>query len=680
VLVVAAAGFGKTTLLSQWADLDARPFAWVTLDQADNDPTRLVASIAHGLDRVEPVDHDEQMRPAVLVLDDVHVLHEDGLLEGIAALLDHLPPGSQLVLASRTEPALPIGRLRAQRKVLEVRSADLAMTRSEGAALLRMVGLELDSAQVATLVGRTEGWPVGLYLAALALRDQPDVAQGLARFDGEDRLVVDYLRDELLSQVPDDQLEFLTRTSVLERLSGPLCDFVLEREDSAKTLAEMAHSNLLLVPLDRTGEAYRYHALLASALGRELRRLEPDLEHELHRRASAWYTDHDDPDRAIGHAIASRDLELIGDLLWDNVPRYVPRGRTDSIQSWLAHFTDNDLASVPALALVAATAHLTSGDGNQLRHWASATARGLDDSAPGETPSTLEAGLAVMRAAIGDDGMVAIADDAARAYRLEAEDSPWRSACCLFEGVARQLTGDRERARLLLEEGARRGAVGAPTLETLCLAQLTLLAIDEDDLDAAEMLTGRSLAHVERFAIGDYPTEASVFAASALVRATAGRVEEATRDVRRGQRLLAMLTDFAPWYEAEVRIALARAALRLADVPAARTLLAEASRFLRQVPDAVVLWEWLDDARKRADAASSSGVGGGWTLTTAELRVLRFLPSHLSFPEIADLLYVSPNTVKTHARAVYRKLDVSSRAEAVAQAQEAGLLDPPSTP
>jgi LuxR family maltose regulon positive regulatory protein len=280
-----------------------------------------------------------------------------------------------------------------------------------------------------------------------------------------------------------------------------------------------------------------------------------------------------------------------------------------------------------------------------------------------------------MVAAGCDDVPPALAERALRAYGLEPEDSPWRALCCLFAGAAHQLGGDRQRARRVLQEGAGRGATGAPAVQTLCLAQLALLEIEEGDLDSAEAGVDRALAQVERLGIADYPTQASVFAVSALVRATRGRVEDAGRDLRRSQGLLAMLIDFLPWYGAQVRVTLARAALKLSDVPKARALLAEAAPLLRQVPDARVLSGWVDDARRQADTASDSAAAGGWVLTTAELRVLQFLPSHLSFPEVADQLCVSPNTVKSHARAVYRKLNATSRAEAVDRARDCGLLD-----
>ena len=251
-------------------------------------------------------------------------------------------------------------------------------------------------------------------------------------------------------------------------------------------------------------------------------------------------------------------------------------------------------------------------------------------------------------------------EDAARAHALEPEDSRWRSICCLLEGVADHLTGDRDAAEERLEEGVRRASVTAPDLQTLCLAQLALLAVERGDWDTAALFAARARAQVDRYELARYPTSALVFAVSAVVRARMGRVEAAQADVREATRLLGMLTDFIPWYEIETRVALARAALRLSDLPGARELVDEAARRARRTPEAVVLHQWVDDVAAEVDAAFASATCAPELLTTAELRILKFLPTHLSFKEIAGRLYVSGNTVKTQAHAVYRKLDAGT--------------------
>jgi LuxR family maltose regulon positive regulatory protein len=700
VLLVAPAGYGKTTLLADWRDQDARPFAWLSVNDRDNDPAHLLASIANALDDIEPVERDvfdsllasspdipdivlphlsralEGRRlPFVLVLDDAHHLRAPESLHALSHVIEHVHAGSQIAVASRRDPELSIGRLRAHRMVVELRTPDLAMRANEAAGLLELADFEPDDDDIDALLRQTEGWPAGLYLAALALRDQPDKRRALKRFGGDDRLVVDYVRDELLSQLPPKEMRFLTRTSVLDQLAGPVCDAVLGRTGGASALAAMARSNLLLVPLDRRDEWYRYHPLLADVLRAELRRAEPEVEAGLHSRASSWYEGHGDPDRAIEHAIDSGDVAQAGDLLWGHVPDFIPRGRLDAVEGWLARFSDEEVRSHPSLALVAATTRLVTGDGNGLRYWTQVAGVALRREGAPEQAAKLEAGLTILQASGGESGMETMRDDAVRAYELEPDGSAWRALCRLFEGVALHLRGDSAEARSALEEAARRAAATAPGVQTLCLAQLALVAIDEEDWDAGEARAALALAQVERVGITEYPTEALVFAVSSLARARRGRIEEATKDLRQARALLAGLSDFFPWYEAETRIVLARAALRLSDVALARTLLTEAARALRHVPEVPVLDRWLKETRKQAAPAAAHAGAQQLSLTTAELRVLQFLPSHLSIREIAERLYVSPNTVKTHARAVYRKLDASSRAEAVVRANEAGLLD-----
>ena len=330
VLLTAPAGYGKTTLLAEWASEDDRPFVWVRLVDGDNDPAWFVASVIDALDEMKETlgEVPERLgepkvgastilfsrparavralrRPFVLVFDDVHVLRNRESLAALTAIIDQLPVGSQVTLASRTEPALRLGRRRAHRGLAELKQRDLAMTRSEGGDLLARMGLKLDPTDAASLVQRAEGWPVAVYLAGLSLRGQRDLGRAVARFTGDDRLVVDYLRDEFLAGLSRRKLEFLTRTSVLDTLAGPICDAVLERSGSAQVLRELARANTLLVPLDRSDHAYRYHPLFAEMLKAELRRREPESEPALHRRASAWYAESLDFSQAIEHSIAA---------------------------------------------------------------------------------------------------------------------------------------------------------------------------------------------------------------------------------------------------------------------------------------------------------------------------------------------------------------------------------------
>jgi LuxR family transcriptional regulator, maltose regulon positive regulatory protein len=659
IAIVAPAGYGKTALLCEWAERDRRPFAWVTADARDDDCRHLGAKLARALVAAQPRDGIGR----VLVVDDVHELHGPAALDALATVVREAGPELTIALASRSRIALPIARLREQRRVTDIGPRELAMSRSEGATLLRMSGLDLDHEEIDLLVARTEGWPAGLSLAALALGDRGRPS----RFGGEDRLVAEYLRDEVLADLSPEQFEFVLRTSVLDTLTGAVCDAVLRRTGSAGMLSELAQSSLLVVSLDRTDHRYRYHRLLAEMLRAELRRRDPELDRDLHRRASEWHRAAGDQDQAVHHAICAGDIDGAGRLVWNSVVDALGHGRRATIECWLGRFTEPDIAANPPLALAAANSALARGRGDLAAHWTAAATAAAGRSAPSDP------GIALTRAALGRDGLAAMRNDAETAYALEPDESPWRSLCCLLSGTAQQLSGRREEAVRDLQQGARRAAVAAPDVHALCLTQLAVLAFAEEDWEEAAALTTRARSQVDRHGLASSATAALVFAASAVVRAHRGRVDEAQRDLRAATRLKATLIDFAPWYDIELRILLGRAAVRLSDINGARIALAEASRLMPRAPEGVALHVWLQDAWARHDAF----VGPSAVLTTAELRILRFMPTHLSFREIAEHAHVSANTVKSHANAVYRKLGVSCRSEAVSRAREIGLLDVP---
>ena len=673
VLLTAPAGYGKTTLLAEWAAEDDRPFVWVTLVDADNDPALFAASATDALDEMKET-VGEMPEPFVFVFDDVHVLRNRECLEALTVMIDHLPRGSQVALASRTEPALQLGRRRAHRGLAELKQRDLAMTPSEGGDLLARMGLKLSAADVATLLRRAEGWPVAVYLAGLSLRGQRDAGRAVARFAGADRLVVDYLRDEFLAGLSRRKLEFLTRTSVLDTLAGPICDAVLERSGSAQVLRNLARSNTLLVPLDRSDDAYRYHALFAEMLKSELRHQEPESERPLHRRASIWYAEHHDFAQAIEHGIAAGEVERAGELIWANLSDYLNRGHLATVRSWLDRFADEQIATSPALCLAAAQVALASGDGALGEHWERIGLKALGGAGRSASSGFLTGGFALVRASLARDGILRMDKDAARAAESLPQESPWLAECCLLRGIAAHLGGDHERARAWLDEGARRGAVGAPLVQVFCLAQLALAVIEQGDWNAGARLTDRARAQVERFGLAPYPCVALVLAICALVEAHRGRVEDAHRELRRSTRLLDALVDFPCWYEAEIRIVLAHAAMRLDDPSSARQRLTEAAAVLELIPRAPVLDAWLRRARSSLDAYTAAA-NGDLGLTPAELRTLQYLPTHYSFREIGEQLVVSVHTVRTQAQAVYRKLGVGTRREAVERAQKRGLIE-----
>ena len=416
--VVAPAGYGKTTVLSEWDEFDGRPFAWLTLDNRDNDPGLLTASVANALRDVKKVEDDvfealsvprpsvpavvsRLMRPGptdyVLVLDEVQCLDTPEALGAVTRIAQEVPAGSQIALGSRSTPPIPVARMRANRNLVELDAADLAMTRAEAAQLLQGVGLALSEADVVKLVKRTEGWPAALYLAALTLAGSDDVGPAVDRFTGDNRIVADYVRDEFLSSLAPDNLDFLTQSSVLDELSGEACDAVLGHEGSAERMVRLANSNLLLVPLDRRNESFRCHQLLREMLRGELRNQGARMERDLHRRASEWFMQVGDLDRGITHAIDADDVDRSGDLMFGHIEVYAARGREETIRRWIDRFPPDRIAESPTLSLALATCQLSHGDGGQVDHWTAVAAHGLEGS---ERPDrqALEAAVGIIRA------------------------------------------------------------------------------------------------------------------------------------------------------------------------------------------------------------------------------------------------------------------------------------------
>jgi LuxR family transcriptional regulator, maltose regulon positive regulatory protein len=671
ILLTAPAGYGKTTLLAQWAQESGRPVAWATLDELDADPDVLADSIREALAAIGT--GPGRGRSFVLVLDDAHLVPADVLQDAVFGVLDWLPEGSQLALTSRCEPALAIGRMRAQRMLVEVNAADLSMSAAEAASLLRKSGRDLEFSGVQWLVRRTEGWPALLELAAISWSQRADPAEPRPQPRGDDHLISEYFRAEILAPLSAAAVRFLMRSSVLDRLSGPLCDEMLGRKRSGTVLAELARANVPLQPVDASHEWHRLHAMFREMLQTELRRTEPEIQPTLHSRAAEWHRRAGDMDRAIDHARSADDLDRAADLLWAHLPGYLREGRNDMVRRWLTGVTAERVAGHAHLSLVAAHSNLASGNIAAAEQWARSAAVSLSGT-PEASTKPERACVLIIQAWAARSGARAMGDDAAQAYQLLEDDSPWRASCCFLAGSAALLIGEEAEAERRLEEGAACGSILAPDAAALCLAQLAVLALQRDDVDGASDFARRACRVVQEHGLSQYPIAALVFAASGAAEACAGCVDEASSALSHCLGLLDRLDDPLAWYSAETRILLARVSLALGDVAGTRELLANASRLARRTADVVVFRRWFDYAWSQFDARAETALAGISKLTTAELRVLRFLPTHYSFHEIAQRLHVSSNTVKTHVHAVYRKLDASSRSEAVAQATQAGLL------
>jgi LuxR family transcriptional regulator, maltose regulon positive regulatory protein len=699
VLVIAPPGYGKTTVLAQWAPQEERPFLWVTLDEADNDASRLLVNIVVALEQALPLGRGIFPRPPepgpaftafalprltralseradrfVLVLDDVHVLRDRHALGMLATIVENLPPGCQLVLAGRDLPQLRLGRLLVSHSLVTLGTRELAMSAREGTQLLHAAGLPVGEAEAAMLVERTEGWAAGLYLAAIALRDEEHLGYALESFAGSDKLLSDYLKDELLDRLPRDRLEFMLGTAVLERLCGSLCDAVLGTTGSAERLEEQSRANLFLTSTDRRGVWFRRHQLFAEWLLAELRRRDPEREAEEHRRAAGWFEASGDVDTALEHARAAGDHTMAAEMIARHVIEYVGSGRASTVRRWIEAFPERRLVEFPWFGASAAFAYAPNGDLDRATRWLAVAERGDEDGDPvPDGRASLRSAVAITRAALGLGGIGQLERDASLGYELEPEGSPWRALCAFLHGVAVHLDGRSDDAVPILEEAVAISPTEQPNVHAWALAQLALAAMEADDWERGRELADRARMEIERNGLREYSPAALVFAVSALSSAHWRQPAEARRDAAQAARLFGVLSGLAPWMSVEGRIVIAEAHLALGDPGLARESLRAAERDLTRVRDAPVLRRWFDatygSAMTRAHEVS------GPPLTAAEIRVLQFLPTHLSFREIAERLHVSRNTVKTQVMSSYRKLGASSRTEAVERAKALALVN-----
>jgi LuxR family transcriptional regulator, maltose regulon positive regulatory protein len=699
VAVSAPAGYGKTVLAAEWAEQDSRPFVWLSIDRHDNDPAVLLTYLAVGLDRVEPIDPgvlsalasrgasithtvvpqlatalSSKALPVVVVLDDVQLLHDQEGLDALPVLVDHLPQGSQLVVISRAAPLLPMARWRAEGRLAELGPDELAMGPVEAGMLLAAARVELPDAEVAELTRRTEGWPVALYLAALSIKAQhPSNGTGV-RFGGRERFLVDYLQSALLAGLSPTKIQFLTRTAVLERLSGPLCDAVLGTTGSAAVLASLERSNLLVVPLDRQREWYRYHQLFRELLRGQLERSEPELVRELTRRAAKWCADHGLAEAAVDYAMDAGDADLVARGVEQAAIGVYRSGRLATVQRWFDWFDDRGLLQhYPAVAVLGAWIQALGGHAAAAERWADAAERG---SYAGLLPdgSSIEGWRALLWAKLCRHGVTQMQADAELALTLIPVGSLWRAPAQLLLGISHLLAGDQGVADDVLAEAVEVAEdTGATLAASVALAERAILAIGRQDWQAAEILVEQARSLVIKAHLEDCATSLVVYAAAARVAIHHGKLDRAEQDLDRARQLRPQATHALPYYAVQARQELVRACLALSDVAGARMFLGEVDDLLRWRPDLGTLREQATQLRSQLDHIGADAIGTA-SLTIAERRLLPLLPTHHSFREIGQHLHISQHTVKSQAMSIYRKLGVSSRGEAIQCARTLGLL------
>jgi LuxR family maltose regulon positive regulatory protein len=696
-LVEAPAGYGKSTLLAGWVRREKSAVGWCSIDEADNEPARFLSYLARALGRAgAPVEQtldrpsapeavtaaivselgaalSSTNGPAVLVIDGLHLLRSRVCIGALGVLCQRVPAGVRLVLSTRTSNRPALAHLDDMDAVLRLGPDDLRLSDAEARALVGALGLDLDDDEVRTLNARCEGWAAGLHLIALAGRPAVENAcrPGTSAVD---RFVADYLRLEVLDRLDAEERELLRRVSVLDKVCGPLCDSLLGTSGSAARLEALARANQF-VAADGDEEWYRLHRLMRDTLRAELEAEDAGAPRLLLSRAADWYESGGDIRAAIECAIDAGDRARVAELLPAAALEPYWSGRSSTLGRWLSSIDDARLlAEHPAAAVLGAGLLALLGRPETAERWGrKALENDPDRVMPDGSP--VSAWSANLRALLCRDGAEAMREDAELCLATLAEDSRMASNAQCLLGFAHLLLGEDERAAAAFEEAASVAvALGATIGASVSLAAGSLLALDAGDLRRAGELAGRSEEIVRELSLDQYPTTAIVHVASGRVAVAEGRRKAAHDCVERANRLLPQVTYALPWLAVFLRLGLAHLELALDNPARARALLEEIDRIAVHRPDLGVTAERVDRLRKALEAGRSAADGWSSDLTPAELRLLPFLAGYLSFKEISERLGISRNTVKTQAIAVYRKLDVTSRSDAVARARELGLL------
>ncbi|MEM7273713.1 MAG: LuxR C-terminal-related transcriptional regulator [Actinomycetota bacterium] len=684
VLVSAPAGSGKSTLVAAWLHTAEATAGWLQADPADHDPARfwshVVAALGRQLPDLEPAvaptlpgsgadarplierlaNHlDQAVEPVTLVVDDYHLIANPDVDNGIEQLVDLAPPNFTLVVCSRVDPSLRLSRLRVRGRLVEIRANDLRFAPAEAAALLDQEGSAPRSHQVAALCERTEGWAAGLVLARMSLADSEDADAFVAAFQGDDRLVVEYLTEEFLGGVSPDDRERLLRTSILERLSGPLIDAVCEITDGGDWLRRLVATNQLLISLDRTGTWFRYHHLLADLLRVEAETSIGSELAELHRRAGRWHRDHGSAMDAIEHYLHSGDHDEAADLIYDEANELLNSGQLATVQRQIAGLgplADEHIGTTVVSGFLA----LFAGRLSDARHHLDlARALGPDDD-----EVRLTTALAVYIA-------VATGDVATALEEARASDHPTEAAQAMSLIWARTWGGDFDGATALLGAAERLADQQDNTLVAASVPVCEALIALETGRSAD---AGRAAERALDVAAASGLNETTrVALAHSIIGRTSDDPGEAVAAALRGVEL----TD-----ETATALTCAYALISAADVvsrhdhPDGHDLLGQARTIVDRCPDPGIVGQYLHrvEARQGTLPAPPDAPGMVEKLTDREHAVLRYLPSQLSQRDIANELYVSLNTVRTHCKAIYRKLGVGDRKAAVQAARDHDLL------
>ena len=657
VLICAPAGFGKTSLLADWARSGGRPVAWLGLDAGDNDPARFWRYVVAALDRAQPgiaghlgpllgpppprsfdgfvtaLINEMAVQPGrdevLLVLDDYHLVDSGPVHESVAFLLENLPPGLLLAVSGRADPPLPLARLRARGQLAELRAAELRFTTGEAAALLGAAGPVLPDTAVVALTARTEGWAAGLQLAALSLRGRTDTAGFVAAFSGSHRFVLDYLADEVLDGQPGQVRAFLLETSVLERLSGELCDAVTGRSGGQAMLHDIEQAGLFLVPLDEVRGWWRYHHLFADLLRARLEQDQPGRVPELHRAAAAWFDEHDLGDDAVRHALAAGDAAWAAQLVERYVDALLRRSEGVTLRRWLSMLPVELLRARPRLCLAQGFSAVVSGQVEAIEpllddaERASGTTGGQPHEPPagpeGGVLANVPAGIAFLRAELarlrGDAARAVDWDGRARA-QLRESDFFLRTLVRANLAMADWLRGQPVQAeRGLAAALAERRAAGEGYLATRVCHDLGQVQRAQGHLDAA-LATYRQALEIAGAVSSQPPHLGMAHVGLAEVLYERDELAAALDHATRGIALCRQLA-FTPPLAAGLAV-LARIRQAHGDAAAATAAMGEAGQ-VELSPQVVALFNPVPSQRARLLLAQGDVTAAGQWATAAGL-------------------------------------------------------------
>jgi LuxR family maltose regulon positive regulatory protein len=703
-LVYGPAGSGKTMLVAQWAASarEDRPVAWLWLEAVDNDPARFwmyvieaMRSVAPGIGeaslamlRAPGVNLAAEALPAlineladvserlVLVMDDYHAIEDERIHDGMASLIEHLPTTLRIVMTSRVEPPLRIATLRARAQLSEIDAGQLRFSLSEAESMLNDVhGLGLTPETVKRLHERTEGWAAGLYLAVLSMRGRDDASSFVASFTGSDRRVVDYLAAEVLDGQGELEVDFLLRTSVLDKFCAALCDAVTGARDSRAMLDRLERVNYFLIPLDPMHEWYRYHHLFGELLRHELERRQPGRATDLHRLAGRWFLDAGMVSEAIGHLTAAGELDAASELIDAHWLAFTNAGQRESVARWMDQLPRGYIVSDGRLCLVQARTALTVGERDEVLRWVDLAAQAPTNN-PGDDAGLGEE-VTVVRAAAWQ-----LLGDLRQAEHLAGRLAPldgssiWHSLAACVLGTSARFFDANDDAQVLFDTALKLGGSRNFIVSMLSLGRLALIAADRGDWRGCRAKIEAGFAVARANGLEEYWICTSAHVARGRLFRHDRRPTEARAELERAVSLARRGAGLVEWLYALTT--LAELLRELGDRRGARELVLEARELLSRCPEpgtlAPRLLEQVESALRLVVDVSGARPVVIDELTAREQTVLGLLPTGLSAREIGDELGISRDTVKTHSKRIYQKLGVSSRRSAVARGRELGLI------